>query len=345
MEDTVTRRRLDHRTLRTSLLIGVLVAGLASITAAQDAAQQQQQQQGQQQRTFATPEEGVAALVDALRTDDRAALQAVLGPGSDDIIDSGDPVADKNAKDEFLKEYDAKSELVPVDDETRVLSVGQSEWDLPIPLIKRDATWSFDLDEGRDELLNRRIGRNEANAVEAALAFIDAEREYASVDHNGDSILQYAQKFASSPGVHDGLYWPAQPGEEQSPLGPFFAAAQAEGYFQSQNAQAAAAGLPAQPEPYYGYYYKILTAQGPDAPGGAYDYVVDGKMIGGVAMVAYPAEYGVSGVMTFIVSHDGVVYQRDLGPETQSIASAMTAFNPDIMWERVQTPVGVASTP
>ena len=338
------RNRYSNRKLHRSLLIGALIAGLASITAAQDAAQQQQQQQGQQ-RTFASPEEGVAALVDALRKDDRSALEAVLGSGSADIIESGDPVADKNAKDEFLKEYDAKSELVPVDDETRVLTVGQSEWDLPIPLIKRDATWSFDLDEGRDELLNRRIGRNEANAVEAALAFVDAEREYASIDHNGDGVLEYAQKFASTPGMPDGLYWPAQPGEEQSPLGPFYAAAQAEGYFQPQNAQGNAAGAPAKQEPYQGYYYKILTAQGPDARGGAYAYIVDGKMIGGVAMIAYPAEYGVSGVMTFIVNHDGVVYQRDLGPETPSVASAMTSFNPDNMWERVQTPVGVASTP
>jgi hypothetical protein len=342
-------RSYNRRTIRISLLVGALALG-AIAAEAQDAAQQEQQQQSQQQqppqqRTFATPEEGVTALVDALRSGDKAALEAVLGPGSDDIIDSGDPVADKNAKDEFLKDYDAKSAIVPGEDDTQVLTVGASEWDLPIPLVKRDAGWVFDLELGQDELLNRRIGRNEANTFEAALAFVDAQREYASVDRNGDGILEYAQKFMSTPGLHDGLYWPAQSGQDPSPLGQFYAAAQSEGYFQGQNAQAGAGGSPSRPEPYHGYYFKILTSQGPSAPGGAYDYIVDGKMIGGVAMVAYPAEYGDSGVMTFMVNHDGVVYERDLGPETAMVASAMTSFDPDTMWQRVTMPLPVASAP
>jgi hypothetical protein len=350
MEKAMTRRVHNHRVLCGSLLAGALIVGLASVTAAQDdsqqPSQQQQQQPQQQQRMFSSPEDGVAALVDALRKDDKSGLEAVLGPGSPDIIESGDAVADKNEKDAFLKDYDAKNTLVPVNDMTRTLEVGQSDWPLPIPIVKRGANWSFDLEAGRDELLSRRIGRNEDSTIKAMLAVVDAEREYASVDHNGDGILEYAPKFASTPGMMDGLYWPVQPGQEQSPLGPLFAQAQAEGYFQSPNGPAdPSAGAPSGPQPYHGYYYMILTAQGQSAPGGAYDYIVDGKMIGGFALIAYPAEYGDSGVMTFIVNHDGVVYQRDLGPDTEDIALTASEFEPDDMWRRVPTPVGVASTP
>jgi hypothetical protein len=337
MEETVTRREHKPRTIRASLIVGALVGGLASVAVAQDASQQSQQ------RTFASPEEGVAALVDALRKDDKSALEAVLGPGSDDVISSGDPVADKNAKDAFLMDYDAKSTLVPVNDTTRSLHVGQSDWPLPIPIVRREDMWSFDLDAGRDELLSRRIGRNEANTVEAALAYVDAQREYASEDRDGDGILEYAQLFGSTDGIKNGLYWPAQPGEPESPLGRFFADAQSEGYFQAADAQGNIADPP--PAPYYGYRYLILTAQGPSARGGAYDYIADEHMIGGFALIAYPVEYGDSGVMTFIVNHDGVVYQKDLGPDSADIAAAVTQFDPDSSWQRAQTPVGVASTP
>jgi Protein of unknown function (DUF2950) len=332
MEDDLTLRPYSHRTLRAALLVGTLIVGLASGTTAQ-----------QQQQTFASPEEGVAALVEALKQDDSGALEAVLGPGSAEIINSGDPVADKNAKDEFLRNYEAKSTLVPVNDSTRRLQVGESDWPLPIPIVRRDAAWTFDLEAGRDELLNRRIGRNEANAIEAALAFVDAEREYASEDRDGDGILEYAQQFGSTNGMKNGLYWPVQPGEPPSPLGPFFADAQSEGYFQEWSEKGSPAPRP--PEPYHGYNYLILTAQGPSVTGGAYDYIVDGNLIGGVAMIAYPAEYGVSGIMTFIVNHDGIVYQRDLGPDTSDIAQAVTAFDPDATWQRVQTPVPVAAAP
>lgn len=325
------------RRLQASLLVGALTFGLGSGANAQESAEAAQQQQ----QTFASPEEGVAAFVDALRKDDRQALESVLGPDSSSVINSGDPVADKNAKDEFLKDYDAKSSLVPVNDTTRTLEVGQSDWPLPIPLVKRGETWSFDLEAGRDELLNRRIGRNEENAIQASLAFVDAEREYASEDRDGDGILEYAQLFGSTNGMKDGLYWPAQPGEPQSPLGPFFADAQSEGYFQSFDAGSA----PRPPQPYYGYNYLILTAQGPAAHGGAYDYIVDGNMIGGVAMIAYPVEYGVSGVMIFIVNHDGAIYQQDLGPQTRDIAQSVIEFDPSSAWERVQTPAPVARAP
>ncbi len=341
----MTQRTHSHRTLPATFLIGALILGLGFLAETRRGAEAQDAQQDaqQQQRMFASPEEGVAALVDALRKDDKGALEAILGPGSDDVINSGDPVADKNAKDAFLMDYDAKSTLVPVNDTTRSLHVGQSDWPLPIPIVSRGANWGFDLDAGRDELLSRRIGRNEANAVGAALSYVDAQREYASEDHDGDSILEYAQLLGSTKGLENGLYWPVQPGEPESPLGRFFADAQSEGYFQAAEEQGNVADPP--PEPYYGYRYLILTAQGPSARGGAYDYIVDGHMIGGFALIAYPVEYGDSGVMTFVVNHDGVVYQRDLGPDTADIAHTLTAFDPDAMWQRAQTPVGVASTP
>ena len=344
MEDKLTHGTQSCRTWRTLLLVGALSLGLTAI-ADMRAGAEAAQAATEQQRTFATPEEGVAALVDALRKDDDQALESVLGPGSSAVIHSGDAVADKNAKDDFLADYDAKSTLVPFNETTRTLQIGQSDWTLPIPLIRRGSTWSFDLVAGRNELLNRRIGRNEANTIEASLAFVDAQREYASEDRDGDGILEYAQLFGSTGGMKDGLYWPVQPGEAQSPLGPFFADAQSEGYFQSSGIQGDAANAARSPEPYYGYHYLILTAQGPAAPGGAYDYIVDGNMIGGVAMITYPAEYGVSGVMTFIVNHDGAVYQRDLGPETLDIAPTATEFDPDNTWQRVQTAVPVAAAP
>jgi hypothetical protein len=203
-------------------------------------------------------------------------------------------------------------------------------------LVKQGTTWRFDLAAGRDELINRRIGRNELNAIEASQAFVDAQQDYASEDRDGDNILEYAQRFVSTPGMKDGLYWPAQAGEEESPLGPLFAEARAEGY---------QLGTAAGGTPYYGYRYKILTSQGPAAMGGAYDYIVGGNMLSGVGMIAYPAQHGFSGVMSFIVNHDGVVYQKDLGPETASVAAAMPVFNPDDTWQRVPTEVPVAATP
>ena len=336
----MSETRQIHRTLRATLIMGALSLwfGLAELQVGVQAQDAQQQQ-----RMFASPEEGVAALVDALRKDDKSALEAVLGPGSDDIIDSGDPVADRNAKEAFLMDYDAKSMIVPVNETTRTLQVGASDWPLPIPIVRRDGTWSFDLEAGRDELLSRRIGRNEANTIEAALAYVDAQREYASEDRDGDGILEYAQLFGSTDGIKNGLYWPAQPGEPESPLGRFFADAQSEGYFQAADAQGNVADPP--PEPYYGYRYLMLTGQGPSARGGAYDYIVDEHMIGGFGLIAYPVEYGDSGVMTFIVNHDGIVYQKDLGPDSADIAAAVTQFDPDNSWQRAPVPVGVASTP
>jgi hypothetical protein len=285
---------------------------------------------------FATPEAGVAALVDAARKNDQAALESILGPGSREVVSSGDAVADAAARENFVTAYDAKSNLVALDNNTRTLQIGESDWPLPIPLVREGSMWHFDLAAGRDELIDRRIGRNELNTMEASLAFIDAQQEYASADRDGDNILEYAQRFVSTPGMKDGLYWPVQAGDEESPLGPEFAEARAEGY----QLEGAAPG-----SAYYGYRYKILTSQGPAAMGGAYDYIVGDNMMSGVGLIAYPAQHGVSGVMSFIVNHDGVVYEKDLGPETAMVAAAMTVFDPDDTWQPVAVEIPVAVVP
>lgn len=280
------------------------------------------------QKTFASPEEAVEALVGALKAGDTKALSAIFGPGSEDVVSSGDPVADKAGRDRFVNEYEEKNRLQEAGTDKMVLSVGNKDWPFPVPIVKKQGTWRFATNEGREEILARRIGRNELSAIQVCLAYVDAQREYALKDRNGDGFLEYAQKFRSDPGEKNGLYWEAKEGVEQSPLGPLVAEAQEEGY----------QGKPSgdKPVPYYGYYYSILSAQGKDARGGAYDYVVKGKMIGGFALIAYPAKYGSSGIMTFIVNHDGVVYQKDLGNDTEKAAQAMKLFNPDTTWKKVE---------
>jgi DUF2950 family protein len=278
------------------------------------------------QRTFASSEEAAQALAAAIKASDTKAMLAVLGEGAQPLISSGDPVADRNARDRFLHSYDEAHSLVPGEGGDTVLQIGTNDWPFPIPLVKSDAGWRFDAAAGKQELLDRRIGRNELSAIQACLAYVDAQREYYERDPDHDSLLQYAQKLASSPGKRDGLYWDAKPNEEESPLGPLFARARAEGY--------AGTGKGA---PYHGYVFHILTAQGPAAAGGAYDYLAHGKMIGGFGLVAYPAKWDVSGVMTFVVNQDGVVFQKDLGPNTAAAAKAIKTFNPDDTWKRVES--------
>ena len=279
------------------------------------------------QLTFASPEEAVRAMVEALNSKDLKALEAIFGPGSRDLITSGDPVADQSGREQFLKLYGEKNRLEQTADKV-VLSVGNEDWPFPIPMVKKDAFWRFDIEEGSEEILARRIGRNELNAIQVCLAYVDAQKEYAIKDRDGDGVLAYAQKFLSDPGKKNGLYWKAKKGDEQSPLGPLVGAAQEKGYSGKQSEE--------KPIPYHGYYYRILNAQGKNAPGGAYDYMVKRKMIGGFALVAHPAKYASSGVMTFIVNHDGAVYQKDLGPNTEKAAQAIKFFNPDSMWEKVE---------
>lgn len=280
-----------------------------------------------EQKTFKTPEEAVKSLMDAVKSNDSKELLAIFGPAGKEIISSGDKVADKAESERFVKGYEEMNKLEKETDKKVILVVGNHEWPFPIPLVKKGETWVFDTKAGKEEMLNRRIGRNELNTIQTCLAIVDAQREYAMKDRDSDKLLEYAQKFRSTPGKKDGLYWEAKEGEEQSPLGPLAARAFEEGY----------RGKPGDnPVPYHGYFYKILKAQGKNAPGGAYDYVIRGKMIGGFALVAFPAEYGASGIMTFIVNHDGVVYQKDLGKETEKIAMAMTKYDPDKTWKKVE---------
>ena len=286
------------------------------------------QQADAQQKTFKSPEEAVKGLMEAVRASDTKEVLAIFGPTWNEIISSVDKVQDKAAKDRFIKAYDEMNKLEKETDSKVTLVVGKEEWPFPIPIVKVGESWRFDTKAGKEELLNRRIGRNELNTIQACLTYVDAQREYAMKDWDGDGLLAYAQKFGSTKGKKDGLYWKAKEGEEQSPLGPLAARAVSEGYTGRKPGD--------KPVAYYGYYYRILKAQGKNAPGGAYDYVVKGKMIGGFALVAYPAEYGSSGIMTFIVNHDGVVYQKNLGSKTAKVASTMKAYDPDEIWEKAE---------
>ena len=277
------------------------------------------------QRTFASPEEAVKALVEALKSKDAKALEAIFGPGSKDLVSSGDPVADSAEYERTVNHLEQKTRLEQSAGKV-ILHAGNEEWPFAIPIVKKDALWRFDSKQGREEILARRIGRNELSAIQFCLAYVDAQREYALKDRDSDGLLEYAQKFESDKGKKNGLYWDVKAGEAQSPLGPLAAVSQKQGYSTKRE----------KPEPYLGYYYRILKAQGKEAPDGAYDYVVKGKMIGGFALVAYPAKYASSGVMSFIVNQDGVVYEKDLGKNTEKTAQAIKLFNPDSSWKKVE---------
>jgi len=281
------------------------------------------------QQTFATPQLAAVALATAMRSENaQKELLRIFGSQGEKLVSSGDAIADKRARDRFTNAFNKANTIVMESPDKAVLTIGNRAWPFPIPVVRDGEAWRFDTDAGADEILDRRIGRNELGAIEVCRAHVDAQREYAAKDRNGDGVLEYASRFRSSPGQHDGLYWPAGPGEDESPMGPLMASAQAEGYFTQQ--------LPGHKrEPYHGYFYRILTRQGNDAPGGASDYIVRGHMIGGFALLAFPAKYGVSGIMTFVVNQDGVVYQKDLGADTETTARRMTEFNPDKSWKPI----------
>jgi len=274
------------------------------------------------QKSFASPEEAVNALVAAVKANDKQELLAILGSGGMELISSGDEVADKAGREKFLKAYNEMNKLEKASANKIILHLGKDDWSLPIPVVEKSKKWLFDTKAAKEEILNRRIGRNELNVIEVLHAYVDAQCEYASKDRNGDGVVQFAPRIISTEGKHDGLYWDAQEGEEMSPLGPFFAQASNEGYTNLS--------------PFHGYYYRILRGQGKYATGGAYDYVVKGKMILGYALVAYPAQYGNSGIMTFIVNQEGIIYEKNLGKNTVNIAKAMKKFNPDKTWRKVK---------
>ena len=278
------------------------------------------------QKSFATPEEAVKAVVAAAKNNDDKEMLAIFGAPAKDLLFSGDAVADKQRRARFLKAYDEKNRLVQQGNDM-VLVVGNGDWPFPLPVMKKGDSWVFDIARGKEEILNRRIGENELYAIQVLLAVVDAQREYAIKDRDKNGLLEYAQKFRSDAGKKNGLYWDSKAGEPQSPLGPIMVQARGEGY--QGNPSSA-------PAPYHGYYYRILTAQGKDAPGGAYSYLVKGKMIGGFSVVAYPAAYENSGVMTLIVNHEGKVFQKDLGKNTAAVAAGMKEYNPDKTWAVVK---------
>ena len=312
-------------TARRSLLAGALATFAAAVLFAAPA----MAGEAAAQQRFASPQEAVTALVTALKDGDDSALLTVLGPDAEDLAFSGDPVADRNGRARFLEIYAEKNTIEEAAAGVAVLVIGSSEYPFPIPVVREGDAWRFDVESGRDEILNRRIGRNELHTIEVMRAYTAAQREYACLRQNGGR-QEFAQRFASSPGEKDGLYWETGEGEAPSPFGPLIARAAREGY---------RGGLDEDPpEAFHGYYFKILKEQGEHAAGGAFNYVVDGRMVLGFALVAYPARYEVSGVMTFIVNQEGAIYEQDLGEETGALAAAMVSYDPDPTWRRLPTP-------
>jgi len=308
---TMTLRHSIRFVRRPSASMAVAATLILSATAAQA------------QQAFSTPEEATSALTDAVKSGIRKTMLRVLGSGGVDIISSGDDVADAESRERFVGAYDAKHSIKLEGDKKGVIILGNDDFPFPIPLMRKKAGWEFDTAAGRREILYRRIGRNELDAIQTCLAYVDAQNEYAEKDRTGEGAGVYAQRIVSTSGKKDGLYWPSSEGET-SPLGELAAQASAEGY-----------KVGAGRAPYHGYYYRVLTQQGPDAPGGMLDYVIKGKMIGGFALIAWPAEYGNSGVMTFLVNHSGTVYQKDLGDYTMQRVPRMTWFDPDQTWKNV----------
>jgi len=294
-----------------SLTIATLLCAATSIASAQQA--------------FKTPDEAATALANAAKAGDMKALNTVLGPDGEDIVSSGDEVEDAATRQKFVAAYDAKHQIKMDGDNKATVIIGNDDFPLPIPVVRKDGMWKFDTAAGREEILFRRIGKNELDAIQSCLAYVDAQNEYAEKDRTGAGVKTYAQRIISQQGKKDGLYWPSAQGQEESPLGELVAQATKQGY-----------RTDARRTPFHGYYFKILTKQGPAAPGGALDYTVRGKMIGGFGLVAYPAEYRNSGVKTFIVSHSAKVYEKDLGPNTAKLAEQMTAYDPDKTWQEVK---------
>ncbi len=277
------------------------------------------------QTTFPSAEEGMQAFVEAITLNDPVVLHTLLGADGMELFSSGDPAADAEWRTQFLRAYgDANTVVFDENNARAILRVGHDAWPMPIPLVRSGTGWRFDVRQASAEILSRHIGRNELAAIQVCLAIVDAEHEYATQDADGDGVPTFASKFVSSPGKRDGLYWETRDDEPVSPVGPLLAAAHDRPLTTDTTALT----------PYHGYLYRLLTQQGQSAPGGAYDYEVNGQLLEGFAVLAFPARYGVSGVVSFMVNHHGVVYQKDLGQQTAALAAAMTAFDPDSSWKR-----------
>jgi hypothetical protein len=274
--------------------------------------------------SFKTPEAAVDAFVAALQKDDVPALNKLLGPGAEDLLTSGDPVQDNADRERFLSAYQQKHAIADEADGTKTVVIGENDWPFPVPLVNKDGKWYLDGAAGADEMIYRRVGRNELDAISVCEGLADAQAEYASEGRDGDPPGIYALKLVSDEGMHNGLYWPTAEGEPPSPAGPMVAAAAGEGYRRGEGRTA-----------YHGYYYRLLYKQGPNANGGEKEYFVDGVLTGGFALVAWPADYGASGVMTFIVNQDGVVFQKDLGDDTSTVVETIQSFDPDSSWTAV----------
>jgi Protein of unknown function (DUF2950) len=304
--------------LLTSLIVAsVLLTGATSVLCAAQSVQ----------RNFSSPDDAVKSLVDAVRAHDYKEMLAILGPQSKELISSGDEAADRTGREKFIKAYDAKNTLQRESAVKMILCVGADNWPMPIPIVKKGSAWVFDIRKGKQEILNRRVGRNELQVIDVLHAYVDAQHEYATKDCGGGGKVEFAQRLFSAKGKHDGLYWEAKEGEKESPLGPMVAEAAREGYA-NPNLQ-----------PFHGYYFKILKGQGKHADGGAYNYVVKGTMILGFAIIAYPAEYANSGVMTFVVNQEGTIYQKNLGKNTKRRAEAIKVFDPDKTWKKTSETV------
>jgi hypothetical protein len=311
------KKRRDNRFdwgtfLRLALVTALLTGGLPTPSMAQ--------QPGQ--KTFSSPDEATSALVTAMKNNDEKLTLEILGPDGKHIVYSGDEVEDAQNRANFVERYQEMHRLVKEPDGSVVLYIGAKNWPTPIPIVKKGNAWFLDTDAGRKEILYRRVGRNEISTIKVCQELVAAEKEYYATQHN-----EYAKQIFSDEGQHNGLYWKAADGEPQSPIGPLVASAVAEGYAKGKNGPST---------PYRGYYYYILTRQGKDAPGGAKSYIVNGKMTAGFAFVAVPAEYRSSGVVTFIVGPDGVVYQKDLGKKTAILGKAMKEYNPDSSWQKAE---------
>lgn len=313
---------MDFKHMISTILVSLLVVVTPIMGVAQAEPPARIEQQG-----YPTPEDAAAALSTAVRAQDLNRMLSVIGPAARAWLSSGDEVSDRHEWERFSAAYERKHAIGALADGRGQLLVGDDDWPFPAPIVRRGERWFFDAAAGRDELLNRRIGRNELDTIQTLLAIVDAQREYAAGDLDGNGFNDYARRFVSTRGTRDGLFWPVTANESASPLGDLIGTAAREGY--SRSAQEG------QPRPFHGYFYRLLSGQGKAARGGAFSYLVDDRLIGGFAVVAYPAKYGVSGVMTFAVNHDGVVYQKNFGGQTPAAARRIKLFDPDASWRKV----------